>query len=396
MKFSVPLFIALRYWRAKSADRFGRLVTNLASIGIVLGVMALIIVLSVMNGLERHQKQQVLADIPHAIIMPENQRINLEDKMIALPDFVQKAVAINQTNVILQTAKGVSAGQVIGVQQLSDDPLLSGLFNDDFEQVLAPNEFNLVIGAQLAQKLQLHVGDKVRLMITENSQYTPFGRVPVQRLFTVSDIYYTSGEASNYQVFVNLTDIGRLMRIQPKQAQGYRLFLQDPFQIVELPHYFTEKQWKINDWRNQKGEFFQAVRMEKNMMGLLISLIIVVAVSNIITSLSLMVVDKQGEIAILQTQGLNKRQVRSIFIYQGCLVGFIGTLIGTLLGILVTLNLDRIVNLINPQGIYLPTALEPVQIVVIIAFALLLSLLSTIYPAYRAAKIEPAEALRYE
>ncbi|MGY4677485.1 lipoprotein-releasing ABC transporter permease subunit [Pasteurella sp. P03HT] len=396
MTFSVPFFIALRYWRAKSADRFGRLVTNLASIGIVLGVMALIIVLSVMNGLEQHQKQQVLADLPHAIIIPKNQPIALTDNILTLPDSVTKAVAINQTHIILQTAKGVSAGQAIGVQHLSDDPLLSTIFNTEFEHVLPAGAFNVVIGSSLAQKLQLHVGDKVRLMITDNSQYTPFGRVPVQRLFTVSDIYYTNADISSYQVFVNLSDIGRLMRIQPTQAQGYRLFLNDPFQIVTLPQFFSPEAWTIKDWREQKGEFFQAVRMEKNMMGLLISLIIIVAVSNIITSLSLMVVDKQGEIAILQTQGLNKSQVRSIFIYQGCLVGSVGTVIGTILGIFVTFNLDRLVNLINPQGIYLPTALEPTQLAIIIGFSLLLSLLSTIYPAYRAAKIEPAEALRYE
>ena len=132
------------------------------------------------------------------------------------------------------------------------------------------------------------------------------------------------------------------------------------------------------------------------MMGLLISLIIVVAISNIVTSLSLMVVDKQGEIAILQTQGVTKSQVRSIFIYQGLLVGLVGTLIGAALGVLITLNLGAILSAVNPNGVFLPTSIEPVQVIIVIAFSLLLSLLSTIYPAYRAAKTEPAEALRYE
>lgn len=393
MNLPISLYIALRYWRAKSADRFGRLVTNLASFGIVLGVMALIIVLSVMNGLEGYQKQQVLSSIPHAIVS-ESEPVSTEKQLENLPHFVQKAVPINTTNVIFQTSKGVSAGQVIGVQSFSDDPLLESMDNARFNEVLSAGEFNLVIGDQLAQKLGVNIGDKIRLMITENSQYTPFGRVPMQRLFTVSDIYFDYSEASGYEVFANLSDIGRLMRIQPNQAQGYRLFLTDPFLITELPKAFPEHQ--ITDWRVQKGEFFQAVRMEKNMMGLLISLIIVVAISNIVTSLSLMVVDKQGEIAILQTQGLTKSQVRSVFIYQGLLVGFVGTLIGTILGVLITLNLTEIISAVNPNGVFLPTSIAPLQIIVVVVFSLLLSLLSTIYPAYRAAKTEPAEALRYE
>ncbi|PJG86513.1 lipoprotein-releasing ABC transporter permease subunit [Conservatibacter flavescens] len=390
----ISFYIALRYWRSKSADRFGRLVTNLASVGIVLGVMALIIVLSVMNGLERQQKQQVLSTIPHGIVSNSQGHFNLQDTAPDFPPFVQKAVPINTTNVILQSAHGVSAGQVIGVKDVSDDPLLNHL-SDEFSQLLPNGEFKLIIGSSLADKLQLNIGDKVRMMITENSQYTPFGRVPTQRLFTISGLYYSSAEAASYAVFANLADIGRLMRLSAEQFQGYRLFLADPFQITELSRFFPSD-WKIQDWRSQKGEFFQAVRMEKNMMGLLISLIVVVAVSNIITSLSLMVVDKQGEIAILQTQGLQKKQVRRIFIFQGFLVGAVGTFIGTILGILVTLNLAQIMDWISTNNVFLPTYIESGQIVLIVAFSLLLALLSTIYPAYRAAKVEPAEALRYE
>ncbi|AAU37794.1 lipoprotein-releasing ABC transporter permease subunit [[Mannheimia] succiniciproducens] len=397
MNFPVSLYIALRYWRAKSADRFARLVTNLASSGIVLGVMALIIVLSVMNGLEKHQKQQVLSGIPHAVLMPQEGYLDLQAAQPSMPDFVRQAVPINSTNVILQTAQGVSAGHIIGVQKPSDDLILDYLTQQQLSELLPAGEFKILIGNRLADKLRLNIGDKVRLMITENSQYTPFGRVPTQRLFTVSDIYFSdNSEVSGYEIFANLSDIGRLMRIRPEQVQGYRLFLDDPFQITALPQFFSADKWKLEDWRSQKGEFFQAVRMEKNMMGLLISLIIIVAISNIITSLSLMVVDKQGEIAILQTQGLNKRQVRRIFILQGFLVGLVGTIIGTILGVLITLNLADIIELFGQRGIFLPTSLELGQIIVIVAFSLLLSLLSTIYPAYRAAKVEPAEALRYE
>ena len=184
------------------------------------------------------------------------------------------------------------------------------------------------------------------------------------------------------------------MRISPERIQGYRLFLTDPFLITQLPKTYSD--YQINDWRIQKGEFFQAVRMEKNMMGLLISLIIIVAVSNIVTSLSLMVVDKQGEIAILQTQGMAKSQIRTIFVLQGLLVGVGGTIPGTILGIVVALNLNQILSAVNFTQVYLPVSLSFEQIVTVATFSLLLSLLSTLYPAYRAAKIAPAEALRYQ
>lgn len=254
MTLPISFFIALRYWRAKSADRFGRLVSNLASIGIMLGVCALIIVLSVMNGLENNQKQQVLATIPHAIISPLQGHIELSDSLPILPKEVQSAVAINSTDVILQSANAVSAGKVIGVQKETDDPLLLNFSASELQQLLPKGGFRVIISSQLAQQLKLQVGDKVRLMITENSQYTPFGRVPVQRLFTVSAVYFSPFE--NSTIFTELTDIGRLMRISTTQAEGYRLFLQDPFLITELSRSFPTEKWKIKDWRTQKRGIF--------------------------------------------------------------------------------------------------------------------------------------------
>lgn len=386
-----PFFIAFRYWRAKSADRFGRLVTNLASFGIVLGVMALIIMLSVMNGLENMQKRNLLSTLPHAVISPLEGHFS-KTQQLTLPEFVIKQVPINRTNVMIQSQQGINAGQLIGVEQEHDDPLLTG---ENITQLLPQGEFNVLIGSRLADKLNIGVGDKIRLMITENSQYTPMGRVPVQRLFHISGIYYSNNEASEYTLFANLADVGRLLRITEDQVQGIRLFLTDPFKVTELPLSFDETQYQVSDWREQKGEFFQAVRMEKNMMSLLVGLIIIVAISNIVTSLSLMVVDKQGEIAILQTQGLTKGQVTQIFVLQGSLVGILGAVLGGGLGILVTHNLGSLLNLINPS-IHLPTMISASQVIVIIAASIGLSLLCTIYPAYRASRIEPAQALRYE
>lgn len=386
-----PLFIAFRYWRTKSADRFGRLVTNLASLGITLGVMALVIVLSVMNGLENMQKRNLLSHLPHAIIAPQEGHFTQNEKL-TLPDFVQKSTAINRANVIIQSQSGIQAGQLIGVTKAEDDPLLD---EQAVAERLPAGEFKVLIGSQLAHKLNLSIGEKIRLMITENSQYTPMGRIPVQRLFEISGIYPSQSSASEYTLFANLTDVGRLLRIAPEEVQGVRLFLQDPFQVTELAQSFDEAHYQISDWREQKGEFFQAVRMEKNMMGLLISLIIIVAISNIVTSLSLMVVDKQGEIAILQTQGLKKRSVMAIFVFQGAIVGVIGAFIGGGLGVLISHYLDQIVALFNPM-LLLPTEISSTQIAVIITSSIGLSLLCTLYPAYRAAKIEPAQALRYE
>ena len=386
-----PLFIAFRYWRTKSADRFGRLVTNLASLGITLGVMALVIVLSVMNGLENMQKRNLLSHLPHAIIAPQEGHFTQNEKL-TLPDFVQKSTAINRANVIIQSQNGIQAGQLIGVTKAEDDPLLD---EQAVAERLPAGEFKVLIGSQLAHKLNLSVGEKIRLMITENSQYTPMGRIPVQRLFEISGIYPSQSSASEYTLFANLTDVGRLLRIAPEEVQGVRLFLQDPFQVTELAQTFDEAHYQISDWREQKGEFFQAVRMEKNMMGLLISLIIIVAISNIVTSLSLMVVDKQGEIAILQTQGLKKRSVMAIFVFQGAIVGIIGAFIGGGLGVLISHYLDQIVALFNPM-LLLPTEISSTQVAVIITSSIGLSLLCTLYPAYRAAKIEPAQALRYE
>lgn len=394
MAIKVSLFVALRYWRSGSADRFGQIVTWLGSIGIVLGVMALVIVLSVMNGLQQQQKESVLSTLPHAVIQPLNGHLSRDvQPTLTLPAFVQNVVQINRSDVILQTANGIDAARMIGVSSQAADPLLNG---QNLNQLLPSGQYHIILSANLAQQLKLQLGDKVRVILAENSQYTPFGRVPVQRLFTLV-AFIDNAKSDQRQVFANIEDVGRLLRIPPEEVQGLRLFLDDPFKITALGAYFPKEKWKITDWREQKGEFFQAVAMEKNMMSLLIGLIIVVALANIVTSLSLMVLDKQGEIAILQTQGMPKRDIMQIFIFQGLLVGIVGTLIGSGLGILAASNLNVMLGVIMPNtSVYLPVLFDFQQLFIIMLLTLGLTLLSTLYPAYRAAKIEPADALRYE
>lgn len=166
MALSVPLFIAFRYWRSKNRDRFARIVTWLATSGIVLGVMALIIVLSIMNGLEQTQKENVLSTIPHAIVEPATGYLAKDEKLTNLPSYVKKSVPINTTEVIMQSAAGLNAGQLIGISSLSDDPLLSGVAGS-FSQLLPASSYNIILSYQVASQLQVNVGDKVRILFGE-------------------------------------------------------------------------------------------------------------------------------------------------------------------------------------------------------------------------------------
>jgi lipoprotein-releasing system permease protein len=395
----VALFIGLRYMRGRAADRFGRFVSWLSTIGITLGVMALVTVLSVMNGFERELQNNILGLMPQAVITSTSGSINPETvpaKELKL-EGVTRIAPITTGDVVLQSARSVAVGVMLGVNPEEKDPLSPFLVNVKQTDLVA-GQYNIILGEQLAGQLGIKRGDSIRVMVPSASQFTPMGRLPSQRLFNVIGTFAANSEVDGYQMLVNQQDASRLMRYPLGNITGWRLWLAEPLKVDVLSQQTLPQGTEWKDWRERKGELFQAVRMEKNMMGLLLSLIVAVAAFNIITSLGLLVMEKQGEVAILQTQGLTRRQIMAVFMVQGASAGVIGALLGALLGVLLASQLNNLMPIIGAllDGAALPVAIDPVQVIVIAIIAMAVALLSTLYPSWRAAATLPAEALRYE
>ncbi|RAT37267.1 lipoprotein-releasing ABC transporter permease subunit LolC [Lonsdalea populi] len=396
----VALFIGLRYMRGRASDRFGRFVSWLSAIGITLGVMALVTVLSVMNGFERELEKSILGLMPQALITTPQGSLNpdqLPASNLQNLKGVTRIAPLTTGDVVLQSARGVAVGVMLGVNPDEDEPLSRYLVNTR-QQQLQPGAYQVILGEQLASQLGVKRGEQLRLMVTSASQLTPMGRIPSQRLFTVAGTFAAQSEVDGYQLLVNQQDASRLLRYPLSNITGWRLWLQEPLAVDSLSQQSLPAGTVWKDWRERKGELFQAVRMEKNMMGLLLSLIVAVAAFNIITSLGLLVMEKQGEVAILQTQGLTQRQIMALFMVQGGGAGVFGSLVGALLGVLLASQLNTLLPLLGLliDGGSLPVVIEPLQVTVIALVAMLLALLSTLYPSWRAAAVHPAEALRYE
>ncbi|WP_105699524.1 lipoprotein-releasing ABC transporter permease subunit LolC [Cronobacter dublinensis] len=395
----VALFIGLRYMRGRAADRFGRFVSWLSTIGITLGVLALVTVLSVMNGFERELQNNILGLMPQAVVSASKGSVNpqqLPADSLHLQG-VNRVAPLTTGDVVLQSARSVAVGVMLGIDPAQRDPLTPYLVNVR-QQDLAAGKYNIILGEQLAGQLGVKRGDQLRLMVPSASQFTPMGRLPSQRLFTVIGTFAANSEVDGYQMLVNIQDASRLMRYPAGNITGWRLWLNEPLKVDVLSQQTLPAATEWHDWRDRKGELFQAVRMEKNMMGLLLSLIVAVAAFNIITSLGLMVMEKQGEVAILQTQGLTRRQIMAVFMVQGASAGVIGALFGALLGALLASQLNNLMPVIGAflDGAALPVVIEPLQVIGIALAAMAVALLSTLYPSWRAAATEPAEALRYE
>ncbi|WP_067566567.1 lipoprotein-releasing ABC transporter permease subunit LolC [Candidatus Doolittlea endobia] len=396
----IILCIGLRYMRGHVGDRFNCFISWFSTIGITLGVMALVTVLSVMNGFEHKLENNILRLMPQVLLSSTDGRLDpkrIPASVTSMFTGVMHVAPLITSDVMLQSARSVAVGVMLGVNQTDPEPLFHYLVDARRDDLLT-GKYRVILGDALAAALGVKRGDTVRLMVPCASQFTPMGRIPNYRLFTVAGTFAANSEVDSYQLLVNQQDASRLMRYPADHITGWRLWLQHPLAIDKLSVQSLPCGLMWHDWRERKGELFQAVRMEKNMMGLLLSLIVAVSAFNIITSLGLRVMEKQVEVAILQTQGLTRRHVMLIFIVQGASAGIVGALLGTGLGVLLASQLNWLMPALGVllHGTGIPVAIEPLQVTIITLSAMLVALLSTIYPSWRAAAVYPAKALRYE
>ncbi|ENQ1030586.1 lipoprotein-releasing ABC transporter permease subunit LolC [Vibrio parahaemolyticus] len=402
MYHPISLFIGLRYLRGRSGDRFSRFVSYMSTAGITIGVMALVTVLSVMNGFEAQLKERILGVLPHAVISQHDGRTPLTE---SAPQFIQAMSDVAEPEpvvrgeAVIQSSAQLTAGYLIGIEPKKGDPIANHLIAGRLSSLQA-GEYKVFLGHSLARSLKVSIGDKVRLMVTNATQFTPLGRIPSQRNFTVAGIFNTGSDVDGQLMIVNMADAAKLMRLPKDTVSGWRVFFSDPFMVTDFDDKPMPAGWQWSDWRAQRGELFQAVKMEKNMMGLMLGLIVGVAAFNIISALIMVVMEKQSEVAILKTQGMTQSQVMTIFMVQGASSGVIGAIVGGAVGVALSLNLNAILESAGVAlfsfGGHLPIVIDSFQILLVVVLAIALSLAATVYPSYRASSVKPAEALRYE
>ena len=402
----VSVYIGLRYSRSSHGKGFVSFITFFSIIGIVLGVASLITVVSVMDGLEQEQKRRVLGLVPHVLMSHQKTHISnwqtLQQDILSLPK-VNKVTPFQESEALIQSKKSLQGVLVHGIMpEFEQHNIINSSMVAGQLEHLESIPFSIVLGQALARNLKVKLGDEVRLTLPNKTLFTPMGRVPVHRSFTIVGMFNVGSQVDEAMVYINIKDGAKLHRKKGDGVNQLRLYLDDAFHAQDVISQLSVKypKYQFVSWQESQGALFAAVSMEKNMMWLMLSLIIAVAAFNIVSALVMVVIDKQGEISILQTLGLDRSGVVKIFITQGLTNGIWGVALGVILGVLLTLNLNNIFSLLGVTllgaGQQLPIAIDALNIAIIIVSALAMSFIATLYPAYRAAQTQPAEVLRNE
>ena len=397
---SISAFVAFRYSQSGTKQSFVAFINRFSIIGIALGIASLIVVLSVMNGLEAQLKKRILGILPHIVVNSE--------LPLVLPDELNKQVmaqvAFNEREVIVQSRTKVSGLFLQGSDTSAAKPYLiaaNSRLSGSWDSI-SSGSYNVGISRILASNLDVDLGHQLRLISTDASIYSPLGRIPSQRLVTVSFIFDVNSEMDDKVMFIHLDDLARLSRKSTAQIQQQRLFLDDAFAYLPLANYLESKGYGVKTWRARQGPLFDAVKMEKNMMSLMLLLVIAVAAFNVVSALVMVVSEKKADIAILQTQGMLPRDIMKIFLLNGIFNGLKGVVAGILVGLAGCWWLNDILHMLgsslafgeNGQG--LPIDIQSTQLMVIAVGSIALCILASWYPAHKAQAITPANSLRSE
>ncbi|MBS7326352.1 MAG: lipoprotein-releasing ABC transporter permease subunit [Thiopseudomonas sp.] len=411
----LALFIGMRYTRAKRRNHFISFISLTSMIGLALGVLVMILVLSVMNGFDREMRTRILGMVPHATVSsftPLDDWQATGRQVLQHPE-VEAIAPFTQLQGMLTHSGSVQPVLVNGVlpEAERDVSIISNHMQAGSLDDLKSGAFSIIIGELTARRFNVRVGDKLTFVLPEAS-VTPAGVFPRLKRFTVAGIFKVGAELDGSLALIHIGDAARLSRWQPEQVEGIRLKLKDLFEAPrvawEISRTIEDSDLHPRDWTRSHGNLFAAIQMEKTMIALLLLLIVAVAAFNIISTLIMVVTDKQADIAILRTLGASPRQIMAVFMVQGTLIGVVGTLIGGVLGVIAALNVTHWVAAIEAMSghqflssdvyfiSYLPSELRVSDVVMICSAALSMSFLATLYPAWRASRTQPAEALRYE
>ncbi len=408
-------FVGLRYIRSHSSNRFISFISMISMLGIALGVAVLIIVLSVMNGFEEELRSRILSMTSHATVSGGDQGLDNWESAIsvvekdprvrsAAPFIEGEAMLIGEDEVSGALVRGIVPEREREVSAVAD-LLVEGSLAD-----LQAGSYLIVLGSDLALHLGTKVGDHV-IVVISRGRVTPAGVIPRMRRFRVSGIFHAGMyEYDRNQAFIHMSDAARLYELG-EQVSGVRLSIIDPLIAPEVVRDVAPRldgAMYLSDWTRSHANFFRSIQITKSMMFAILLLVMGVAAFNIVSTLVMVVRDKQGDISILRTMGARSFSVMKIFMVQGILIGVLGTLCGLLFGILIAFNLEFLIQGIEAllktdllaADVYfigdLPARVHVIDLIKICTTALGLSFLSTLYPAWKATRVQPAEVLRYE